>query len=152
MRTVSSEIEIAASPEQVWGVLADLDSYPEWNPFITHIKGELEMGRRLSVRIQPPGGRAMSFRPTVVTALPGRQLAWLGRLLAPGIFDGEHRFEIARGDGGVRFRQSEVFRGMLVPMMGSVLEKTRAGFEQMNQALKVRAERRDAPSSVKKGA
>ncbi len=28
---ISATIEIAAPPEQVWPVLADLASYPEWN-------------------------------------------------------------------------------------------------------------------------
>ncbi len=148
MKLVSSEIEIAAPPEGVWSVLADLDSYPQWNPFITHIEGVLEHGRRLSVRIQPPGGRAMSFRPTVIAAVPGRRLAWLGHLFVPGIFDGEHRFELAPVGGHVRFRQSEVFRGVLVPMMGGVLDKTRAGFEQMNRALKARVESRSTTAAV----
>jgi len=27
-------VDIAASPEEVWAVLADLGSYGQWNPFI----------------------------------------------------------------------------------------------------------------------
>ena len=33
MRTNSATVDIAAPPDQVWGVLADLDRYPDWNPF-----------------------------------------------------------------------------------------------------------------------
>jgi hypothetical protein len=32
MRTISAIIDIGATPQQVWGVLADLDCYPQWNP------------------------------------------------------------------------------------------------------------------------
>jgi hypothetical protein len=84
----------------------------------------------------------MTFRPTVMTAIEGRELSWLGRLLAPGLFDGEHRFTIEPiGDGRVRLRQSELFSGILVSMFRPSLERgTRRGFEEMNQALKARAE------------
>jgi len=36
----------------------------------------------------------MTFRPTILKAEPERELRWLGRLLLPGLFDGEHVFEI----------------------------------------------------------
>jgi hypothetical protein len=42
--------------------------------------------------------------------------------------------------------QSEQFRGVLVPFVPSVLRRTLEGFEQMNAALKVRAEAQ--PSTV----
>jgi uncharacterized protein YndB with AHSA1/START domain len=32
MRAISATIDVAATPQQVWGVLADLDAYPQWNP------------------------------------------------------------------------------------------------------------------------
>ncbi|MCP4727345.1 MAG: SRPBCC domain-containing protein, partial [bacterium] len=41
----------------------------------------------------------------------------------------------------VRFHQNEVFRGILVPMFDEVLKQTRAGFIEMNEALKERAEK-----------
>lgn len=65
MRYLQSTIVINAEPHAVWQVLTNLDSYPQWNPFITSISGSLEPGGRLRVRISPPGGRAMTFRPVV---------------------------------------------------------------------------------------
>lgn len=45
----------------------------------------------------------MTFRPTVLVAEPDRELRWRGRLLVPGLLDGEHAFVVEpRGDGGVR--------------------------------------------------
>jgi hypothetical protein len=37
---------------------------------------------------------AEALRPSVLEVVPGRTLRWLGHLLLPGIFDGEHHFEI----------------------------------------------------------
>jgi hypothetical protein len=139
------EIEIDAPTDAVWDALADTSRYGDWNPFIRRLEGELREGARLEVEIAPPGGRAMTFRPTVLTAAPGHELRWLGRLLFPGLFDGEHRFEFEPLPGGrTRFVQSERFSGVLVPFVRKGLGKTQAGFAQMNEALKDEVERRSA--------
>ena len=138
---ISHEIEIDATPAEVWNVLADVDAYPEWNPFVVRLAGEVREGARLEARIAPPGGRAMTFRPTVVAAEPERELRWLGRLLVRGLFDGEHSFRIEPlADGRSRFVQSERFSGVLVRPLRRMLGRTEAGFAQMNAALKRRVE------------
>ena len=138
---LTTSTEIDASPEAVWAVLSDLPSYPSWNPFIREASGQLAAGERLDLRMQPDGGRAMRFRPTVLKAEPGRELRWLGRLVAPGVFDGEHRFAIEPTAGGSRLTQEERFTGILVPLLAKGLRKrTLPAFEQMNEAVKERAE------------
>jgi len=141
MRELRSEIEVEASPERVWSVLADFAAYPEWNPFMRSLAGRCEVGSKLTVRIEPPGARAMTFKPTILAAAPGRELRWLGRLFVPGLFDGEHRLEIEPlEDGRSRFVQSERFSGLLVGLFAKTLAATQRGFEQMNVALKRRTE------------
>jgi hypothetical protein len=142
MKQLHTEIEIGASAWRVWELLTDFASYPEWNPFIRSISGELAPGERLQARLEPPGGRAMTFKPKVLTAEPNRELRWLGHLLVPGLFDGEHSFTIQPlEDDRVRFIQREAFKGLLVPLFAQSLESnTRRGFEEMNHALKERAE------------
>jgi hypothetical protein len=143
MREVRREIDIEAPPAAVWAVLSDTRSYSEWNPFVPRLSGELREGAKLDVRIEPPGGRAMTFKPTVLGVEPDRELRWLGRLLLPGVFDGEHILHIERLDQTrSRFTQAERFSGILVRLFSSTLDKTELGFEQMNAALKTRAERR----------
>ena len=140
-REIQHQIEIDAPPAAVWAELIDTSAYGEWNPFVRRLTGELSEGARLRVEIAPPGGRAMTFKPTVVAAEAGRELRWLGRLLVPGVFDGEHSFRLhALPDGRTRFVQAEAFRGVLVGLFGATLDKTRVGFEQMNTALKRRVE------------
>ena len=65
---IRREIEIGAPPETVWAVLTDTRSYPDWNPFVRRLAGDLREGARLEAEIAPPGGRAMSFKPTVLAA------------------------------------------------------------------------------------
>jgi len=71
---------------------------------------------------------------------------WLGHLFIPGLFDGEHAFRLElAGAGLTRLRQSEQFRGILVPLLPRAMyERTRQGFEAMNRALKEQVEQRHA--------
>jgi hypothetical protein len=137
-----SETAIQASPRRVWEVLTDFATYPDWNPFIPRIDGSPEAGSRLDVQLQPPGGRGMRMRPTVLAATPSQELRWLGHLGIPGLFDGEHRFRIEPlGTDRVRFVQDERFTGLLAPLvLRFIARRTWKGFEAMNQALKARAE------------
>jgi len=141
MRAIQTEIGIDRPAEIVWALLVDIDKWTQWNPFVK-ASGRLAVGERLDVEIRPPGGSAMTFRPTVVKLVPGRELRWLGRLTFAGIFDGEHGFRVTpEASGRCRFEQFETFRGVLVgPILWMAGEATRNGFEAMNRALKARAE------------
>lgn len=141
-KELRTEIEIDAPADRVWRVLTEFDAYPDWNPFLRRASGEVKEGARLEVYMQPSGGRGMTFRPTVIRAEPNREFRWLGHLGVSGLFDGEHSFTIEPLEGNrVRFVQSERFTGVLVPLMLLMIEKdTKRGFEEMNQALKERAE------------
>lgn len=137
-----TEITIDAPPERVWRILTDLEGYRSWNPFLVESSGQVEIGQRLVNRLQAPGGRAQTFRPTVTAVDHARTFEWLGRLGLPGIFDGRHRFDLEpTADGGTRLVHQEHFNGVLVRLLRSSLDTgTRQGFELMNQALKARAE------------
>ncbi len=140
-RDIRATIEINASPATVWATFTDTGSFATWNPFLRRADGELRPQAKLDVQIQPPGGRALSFKPTVLVVEPERELRWIGRLIVPGLFDGEHSFRLEPLDSGrTRFTTAEHFSGLLVPVFSGTLDKTQLGFEQMNAALKARAE------------
>jgi hypothetical protein len=139
---LDTSIEIAAPAGRVWAILTAFGDYPRWNPFVRAIDGSLEPGRTLDVTMQPPGGRSMRFHPVVLAVEPERELRWKGKLLIPGLFDGEHWFRVRHAaHGHVLFEQGELFTGMLVPRFKPTLDtSTRAGFVAMNEALKREAE------------
>jgi hypothetical protein len=141
-----TEMLIDAPPATVWAILTDFASYPDWNPFVTSAAGTLAVGERLVIRLAPPGGKPVTFKPTVTEVDTGRSLEWFGRLVLPRLFDGRHRFELLPDGGGTRLLQTEHFAGALVPLVRKSLDtRTRAGFEAMNSALKSRAESSTEP-------
>ncbi|MBI3372422.1 MAG: SRPBCC domain-containing protein [Betaproteobacteria bacterium] len=142
MHRVDTQIEINASAERVWSVLMDFPGHARWNPFVRSIEGTATVGGSLSVFIQPPGSGGMRFRPTVLAIAPKLEFRWKGKLVIPGLFDGEHCFKLEpKSDTQLLFRQAEVFSGLLVPLFRRSLEgATKQGFIAMNEALKREAE------------
>ena len=135
-KLITTHLTLEAPVEQVWQTLTDLDGYARWNPFITAAAGVVGVGQRLTLRMQPPGGRAMTFRPWVTAVDEHRYLEWLGRLGMPGLVDGRHSFSLTPMPGGrTLLQQSATFTGVLLPFAGSILIGTRAGFQAMNEAL-----------------
>jgi len=61
IRTISHTIEIDAAPEAIWRQITDTAAYPDWNPFMRRLEGELKEGARIEVEIEPPGGREHGF-------------------------------------------------------------------------------------------
>jgi hypothetical protein len=142
MRELQRAIEIDAPAATVWGILVDFESYPDWNPLIRHVRGQLREGGKLDVRAELPGGVRLRFRPTVLTVEPGRELRWIGRLPVPRLLESVHRFAVEeQRNGRCRFDQAEWFNGLLVQACSGLLDRSALGFERMNAALKTRAER-----------
>ncbi len=141
-KEIRTEIVIQAPPEKVWEVLTSFSQYSQWNPFVKKIEGPLQEGAQITARIEPPGSAGMTFKPTLLVVSPARELRWLGHLFVPGLFDGEHVFELYENtDGSTTFVQREEFGGILLPLFKKMLDNnTLAGFNAMNQSLKARAE------------
>lgn len=136
---VKTEITINATPEKVWSVLTHFEQYPAWNPFIKSIRGDVQVGNKISVRIEPAQSKGMNFTPKVLAFERNKEFRWLGHLFIPGIFDGEHKFElIDHGNGTTTLKHSETFGGILKGILN--LENTRKDFEAMNGKLKELAE------------
>ena len=143
MKNIQTEILILADTAKVWDVLMNFDSYPKWNPFITSISGERKLGNRLTVSINPPGGKGMTFKPNILTLEANKEFRWKGKLGINGIFDGEHYFILESVDKDItKFIHGEKFSGLLVPLVCKMLDKTQKGFQLMNESIKNKCERK----------
>lgn len=137
-REIVTEIVIEAAPERVWSVLANGEAFGDWNPFIISMKGDLVAGAVIENTLQPEPGKRMTFRPRVLVADENRELRWLGRLLLPAIFDGEHYFLLQPHPAGTRLVHGERFSGIGLWLIDPA--RFKANFAAMNIALKHKAE------------
>jgi hypothetical protein len=142
MRELNTEIEIEASAEKVWSTLTDFARYHEWNPFIPKIAGDLRNGAKVQIHLHIPNEKKeTAFTATILNIIENETLSWVGKL-AGGMFVGKRRFVIEPiNENRVRFTHSEKFNGILVGILGKKIDNARLGFEEMNKALKARAEK-----------
>ncbi|MEL6925835.1 MAG: SRPBCC domain-containing protein, partial [Bacteroidota bacterium] len=143
MKSIKTEIQIKATPAQVWTVLADFKNYKNWNPFI-HIEGVLREGNTLRNTIYLEGQSPQLFTPVLTKVESGKSFRWLGKLWIRGLFDGEHYFELMPTDDGyTRFIHGENFSGLLVGLLLRMIgDATQQSFIKMNEALKEKVEQR----------
>jgi hypothetical protein len=138
-RDVVTTIHIAAPPARVWAVLTDTARYPAWNPGMV-LKGALIPGHV----IEHDEGK-MVFHPTIMAATPNQELAWLGHIGPPRLFDALHVFRLAPEGDGTRFTQSEHIRGVLLWLYDA--SQLVPKFEAMNNRLKTAAEKPGTPAA-----
>jgi hypothetical protein len=138
---VSTTIDIAAAPETVWAVLADLPGYQHWHPAFVSVTGQLVPGGRLTITAALPTGRTITAKVTVRTAEPNAELCWVSKML--GVTISERRFLLTPADGGTVLVQSETYRGLgngrAAP---KVIARVQTNFVAINEALKQQAEAR----------
>jgi len=126
-REVVTNLTIAASPQEVWAVLTDAPRYAEWNPFIVSMAGTL---------VEGANGSAMTFKPKLLVVRADEELRWIGRLVMPGIFDGEHYFLLREVDGETLLIHGENFSG--IGLWAIDVSQFEADFVAMNEALAAR--------------
>lgn len=142
MMELYTEIEIDAPADRVWEALTRFDDMPDWNPYIRAIEGPLAVGSVLRVCARPSGSLSSTFNPTITKVEHPRELRWIGRVMRPGILDGEHVFTVLPVSATrTRFVHREEFTGLFVWLHRLIrLSAARRGFTEMNRALKYHLE------------
>jgi uncharacterized protein YndB with AHSA1/START domain len=130
---------IEAPRETVWAALADLDSYADWNPYITEASGDLEEGKEIRLVVRPPDEDAEDATMKVLTARFERKLRLEDRLVLPGVRDEELTFRVIKmTPSRVRLEETARLEGILAPFAD--LGPTTSGLEAMAAALAQRVE------------
>lgn len=146
MKKYETTISINATPQRVYQILTDLNTYEAWNPFIIKSEGKVAVGNRIKNTMRLKGRKPQTFKPKVLKAESGRHFRWKGSLPIPGLFTGEHYFILEKaGEGKTKLIHGEVFGGLLHNLiMNKIGEATLQGYRAMNEALKQRAENQQA--------
>ena len=140
-KTIDTRIDIDAPPCEVYDILAAFENYPKWNPYHVRVVGSGVVGEPLEVRVARPDGVVVDVpHMTLLEAEPCRALVWGGGV--PGVFRGEHRFDLsARADGGTQLSHTEVFSGLFIGFADLSVPVLTEGYERMNEALRKEVER-----------
>jgi len=139
---VYTDIVIEATPAQVWEVLTDFESMPDWSSSFQGITGDVSDGGQATA-IYLNEGAPQEF-PHVLSWEEGRSFSWSDPLaFAPGIVD-DHHFTVDRTDGSATlFVQTDQFTGDSTVFPASTLADLLSGaYAQFNQELKAEVERR----------
>ena len=139
--TVRVDTDIHATADRVWAVLVDFAAYPQWNPFVTSLEGEVREGAHLRAGMSI-GGKIIPAEVDLSRVVPNRELAWTGGFTPRFLLNAVHAFRLEPlGAGAVRLVHEEVIGGLLSPVMMWRLGKDlREQFQRLNDALKQRAE------------
>jgi hypothetical protein len=137
---IRTEIEIAAPPARVWEVLSDFAHYPDWNPFILAVSGDVYTGAKIRYRFEFPRGIRIWTAANILKFQQDTELQWAAHFLSPSVFNGSHYFTLAPTAGnGTLFRHGEVFTGVLLPIALPLLRKDgQQIYESLNEALQQR--------------
>lgn len=148
MVSIKTEITINAPPQTVRSTFLDFESHAKWNPFFVRVKdvGEVNPGTGLEIDMKLKGETTVRTMKPVVLVNSEDELKWKGNLGFDSVFVGAHyfKFESIEDGAATRLVQGEDFGGFLVPVLNLVglFEKTKASFEDLNEALKKEAESR----------
>lgn len=143
MKEIRSEIEIGSSPDKVWQLLIGSPGFVPDE--IREAVKDRRVGSKLKVYMRTESGKGASFTVKLLTAEPSHELRWKGQLWIPGLFDGEHAFEVKtipdnEGAERVLFVQSEKFSGLFLPFLSKTINNRKEEFDKMSVTLKQRAE------------
>ncbi|WP_206107695.1 SRPBCC family protein [Paludisphaera rhizosphaerae] len=140
MREFVKVVDVAASPERAWEVLAEFSRWPEWTASMTRLTpldaGPPGVGSR--VRVEQPKLRPIVLE--IVSWEPGRGFAWRGRQPGVTVF-ADHR--LAPTPGGCRMTLSLRYGGLLGSVVGLLARRLTERYMAMEaEGLKRRSEGR----------
>ena len=138
---IDRRLEVEAPASVVWGVLTDLDSYGQWNPFVPECRSTLRPGDRIEMKVKL-GKRTSRQVEEMLTFHEGREFSYRMRSLPFGALSSLRVQRVEEiEDGRCRYHTHFELQGWLMPvvrrLLGSQLD---VGFSGMTQGLKRRSE------------
>ena len=146
MKSTRTEIDIDAPADRVFGIICDLERYPDWNPFTPWVSVKhVEVGLEFDVHCQMTEKKLLKNEHEVFLAYePENYKLCFGSSRTRGRRGiKSFRWQICEPAGGNRTHliNYEEFHGILAPLVQFLYgKKLKAGFEKYCLALKQRAE------------
>ena len=136
---VHTEIEINATPEQVWAVMTDFDTLSEWSNGLIAYEGKFQDG--VEARIVYRVNRFFKIDLVRRIKVDKWMFGWYGPYIGIGVDDHEYRVEPLDSGQRTRFIQSDMAASLLGKFLGRAIVNFDVGvFDSFNQVLKERVE------------
>ncbi|MDA8792135.1 SRPBCC domain-containing protein [Bacteriovoracaceae bacterium] len=140
-RVVTTEIEISASPDEVWMVLANIEGWKDWSPIIKDSKGNAALEEKLIITMSGHNGKegkaGQTYEPVITNFEESKNITWTANMMADFIMTNGKVLELEETSTGTKLVHKETFSGMMVPLMwGMVEQNVPKMLDSMNEALK----------------
>ncbi len=138
MKSYNAETTINATPQKVWNVLVDTAAYPNWDPGMVRVEGQLGPGEKVKFFTKFSPDQAFAVKVTAFE--PGKKMVLTGGMPF-GLFKSERTHTLSPGqDGQTIFHTEEIFSGLLLPIFGKSIPDLTESFKQFAAGLKQQAE------------
>jgi len=134
----SAGINIKARPDRVWALMTNAADFPRWNSTVKNIEGKIASGQTIKLVASISPERV--FNLNIIEFVPQKRMVWSD---GNAIFKGVRTYTLTpKADGSTDFTMSEVYTGLMLPMIAGSLPNFRPAFEQYVSDLKKESERK----------
>ncbi len=135
-KSVHHQISINATSEEVWKVLTDFESYPEWNPTMELVEGEVKEGNNVKYQFTQDENSKSEIGATVMKIVPPKLLNQKDGI--PLILTFNHKYILEPNGNMTKVTIHEDYRGIGVNFWNP--KPVEAAYGRLNIALKERVE------------
>lgn len=139
MKQYHTSIKINGTLNDVWEELTNFKNYPNWNPTVGKLEGEMKEGKKISTYIVPLKG---TYFPVLISYSENQELLWKGTPGAKFLMAAKHYYRLkAISETQTELQHGEYFTGVFSYFLSKTFfANMRAAFEQHNILLKKRVE------------
>lgn len=128
------EIMVEATPQEVWSVLVDAESYSEWNPVIIEPEGKFKEGEEIVFQFRESTGKQYEVKAKVVKVTPEKLLNQYGGVW--GVLTYDHKYILESVKKGTKVTIHEDYKGAYVPFWDH--SNMDSSYAKLNESLKKR--------------
>jgi hypothetical protein len=129
---------IAASPERIWALLVDAESYASWNPAVISLQGRIAEGETIKLLAAVNPKRTFSLKVSGIR--PQHEMVW-AEGMPLGLFRGVRTISLrALGEAETEFTMQEIYSGPLAKLITKAIPDLNESFAQFADGLKRAAE------------
>lgn len=128
---------LAASPADIWSVIASGDTLQNGNFGINRFEGTIGPGAKIKLWSEVSPERAFTMKVQEFT--PNRRMVWKGGMPL-GLFTGIRQFNLSETTGGTEFHMREEFSGLLLGLIWKTMPDLGPSFEKFADGLQTTLE------------